>query len=65
MGFEMTIAEWLGTAVMLAIPYLVVGMVWTAFDTGHADADGAGRVVEIAGSILNWPALVFSTVCAA
>jgi hypothetical protein len=26
LSFEMTIAEWIGTAILLAIPYLVVGV---------------------------------------
>jgi hypothetical protein len=28
LSFEMTIAEWIGTAVMLAAPYLVIGALW-------------------------------------
>ena len=28
LSFEMTIAEWIGTAVMLAVPYLAIGVLW-------------------------------------
>ncbi len=31
LAFEMTIAEWIGMAAILAVPYLIVGMAWTAF----------------------------------
>ncbi|MCT7660962.1 hypothetical protein [Mycobacterium deserti] len=65
MSFEMTIAEWIGTAIMLAAPYLLVGVVWTVTHSEQLHATGAARVVSIIGSIANWPALVFSTVCAA
>ena len=33
----MTIAEWIGTAVLLAVPYLLVGVLWTlTYRTGPA-----------------------------
>ncbi len=63
LAFEMTIAEWIGTAAMLAIPYLVVGVVWTAFQSDHFESAGGGRIMSILGSILSWPVLVASTVC--
>ncbi|ULE33563.1 hypothetical protein [Mycobacterium sp. IDR2000157661] len=65
MSFEMTIAEWIGTALMLALPYLVIGLAWTALHTGQLEPGGVARVVSILGSIACWPALVFSSVCAA
>ncbi|MEO3756709.1 hypothetical protein ABGB19_00230 [Mycobacterium sp. B14F4] len=65
MSFEMTVAEWIGTAVMLAAPYLVVGVAWTALHTGQLEPRGVARVVSILGSIACWPALLFSSVCAA
>ena len=53
LSFEMTIAEWIGTAAMLALPYLVVGVLWSLTHTWSL------------ASILFWPALVASTVCLA
>ena len=28
LSFEMTIAEWIDTAAMLAVPYLAIGALW-------------------------------------
>jgi len=49
----MTVAEWIGTAAMLAVPYLAVGMCWALFGSGGWRA------------VLFWPALVASAVCLA
>jgi hypothetical protein len=53
LSFEMTIAEWVGTAVMLAVPYLAVGVLWSLIDHGHL------------GSIVWWPVRLVSMVCTA
>ena len=34
LSFEMTIAEWIGTAVMLAVPYLAIGVLWALTHSG-------------------------------
>jgi hypothetical protein len=52
--FEMTIAEWIGTAVMLAVPYLAIGVLWSLIHGGSALA-----------SIVWWPVQLVSTVCLA
>ena len=65
MSFEMTIAEWIGTAAILAAPYLIIGMVWTALHTEHLQSTGVAQVISIVGSVACWPALVFSEVCTA
>ncbi|HEX2214175.1 MAG TPA: hypothetical protein VHH12_12165 [Mycobacterium sp.] len=65
MSFEMTVAEWIGTAVMIAVPYLVVGMAWTAVHAEQLDTRGVAQVFSIIGSVAFWPALVFSSVCSA
>ncbi|WP_083410853.1 hypothetical protein [Mycolicibacterium rutilum] len=65
LSFEMTIAEWIGTALMLAAPYVVVGMVWTAFNTDQVSATGVAWLVQLLGSVAFWPAMVFSAVCVA
>jgi hypothetical protein len=49
----MTIAEWIGTAAMLAAPYLVIGVVWSF--TQNWDF----------GSIVWWPAQLVTAVCLA
>ncbi|CAM3339779.1 hypothetical protein BST27_27405 [Mycobacterium intermedium] len=64
LSFDMTIAEWLGTAAMLLVPYLVIGVVWLAFHTHHlAGADAGHRIVLILGTIASWPALLVANVC--
>lgn len=66
LGFEMTIAEWIGTAILAAIPYLVIGVIWSATHTGHLDGlSGIDRTVSLLGSIVSWPVLLFSDVCMA
>jgi hypothetical protein len=59
LGFEMTVAEWIGTAILLAVPYLIVGAVWTVIAGVHPTT-GATIV-----SVLSWPALLVSAVCTA
>jgi hypothetical protein len=53
LSFEMTIAEWIGTAMMLAVPYLAIGVLWALVDSGGL------------ASIVWWPAQLVSTVCLA
>ena len=66
LGFEMTIAEWIGTAILAAIPYLVIGVIWSATHTGHLDGlSGIDRTVSLLGSIVSWPVMLFSDVCMA
>ena len=62
--FEMTIAEWIGTAVIIGIPYLVVGVIWTATHTDHlSQLHGVDLAVSFLGSIVSWPVLLVSNVC--
>jgi hypothetical protein len=61
LSFEMTIAEWIGTGVMLAVPYLAVGVLWAAFHTEHFEqTDGVHRIVLILGTVASWPGLLIS-----
>ena len=53
LSFEMTIAEWIGTGLMLAVPYLAIGVVWALTHAGDVRA------------IAWWPVMVVSTVCLA
>ena len=66
LGFEMTIAEWIGTAILAAVPYLVIGTLWTLTHTdGLAGLTGIDRTASFLGSIVSWPVLLFSDVCMA
>jgi hypothetical protein len=61
MSLKMAIAEWIGTAVMLAVPYFVCGAVWALFHTApFRSASGFDRVVLIVGTVASWPALLIS-----
>ena len=51
----MTIAEWIGTAVMLAVPYPAVGVLW---------ADCTPRPGDVRAIVCGWWMLA-STVCLA
>ena len=64
LGFEMTVAEWIGTAILAAIPYLVIGVVWALTHTQQLSGlTGRDRAVSFLGSIVSWPVLLFSNVC--
>lgn len=64
LGFQMTIAEWIGTAIILAVPYLLVGLAWSLTHTGHlAGLPRAEAVVSFLGAIVSWPVLLFTNVC--
>lgn len=64
LSFQMTIAEWIGTAVIIGTPYLVIGIVWSATHTDHlSDLHGVDLVVSLLGSVVSWPVLLFSDVC--
>jgi hypothetical protein len=61
---KLTIAELIGTVAILAVPYLIIGGVWSATHTEHLQhLQGADRVVSFLGSIASWPILWFSDVC--
>ena len=64
LGYQMTIAEWIGTALILGIPYLVIGVIWSLTHTDHVSGlAGTDLVVSLLGSIVSWPVLFFSNVC--
>ncbi len=64
LGFEMTIAEWLGAAAMLAAPYLVLGLLWAMTHTAAFEAaHGADRVFVFARTVVFWPMLVLTSMC--
>ena len=64
LDLELSIAELVGVAVLLAGPYLLAGLGWTI---AHAQALHGLRSVELAvsllGSIALWPALLLADVC--
>ena len=64
LGYQMTIAEWIGTTLLLSGPYLATGSVWSVTHTDHlAHLGVTARVVSVLGAIVAWPVLVVADVC--
>jgi hypothetical protein len=64
LSYEMTVAEWISLAVVLGIPYGIVGLIWASTHTDHLRGmQGADLVVSFLGAIVSWPVLLFSNVC--
>jgi len=62
-SYEMKVSEFLGTLIILAIPYGLVGVVWTLTHTSHLrDMHGIDVIISFLGSIVCWPVLIFSNV---
>ena len=63
-SFEMTLAEWLGTAAMPAAPYLVLGVLWALTHTGTFEtAHGVDRVLVFVRTVVFWPMLLLTNMC--
>jgi hypothetical protein len=64
LGFQLTIAELIGIALILGAPYLLIGTIWSTTQTEHLrHMHGIDLVVSFLGSIVNWPVLLFANVC--
>ncbi len=64
LGYQLTIAELIGLAIILGTPYLVVGAIWSMTHTAHLQhMHGIDLMVSFLGSIVSWPVLLFSDVC--
>ncbi len=64
LDYRMTVAEWIGTAVLLGGPYLVIGVVYTLI--GNEDlhrADGLRAVAAFVGGVVYWPVLLLLGSC--
>jgi hypothetical protein len=64
LSYELTIAEWITVGLLLSLPYLVIGGIWSATHTEHLhNMAGADLAVSFLGSIASWPVLLFADVC--
>ncbi len=64
LNYEMKVSEFLGTLIIIGIPYGLIGVVWTLTHTSHIkELDGIDLVISFLGSIVCWPVLTFSNVC--
>jgi hypothetical protein len=61
---ELSIAELIGVGLLLAGPYLLIGLIWSST---HAQSlhgvHGVELSVALLGSIVLWPALLVANVC--
>jgi hypothetical protein len=64
LGFRVTIGQLIVASVVLGVPYLIVGVIWSSTHTAHLQhMAGADLVVSYLGSIVSWPVLLFADVC--
>ncbi|MFF0543253.1 hypothetical protein [Nocardia thailandica] len=63
LSYEMKFSEFLGTLIIIGIPYGIVGVLWSLTHTDHLeDLHGVDLVVSFLGSIVCWPVLTFANV---
>lgn len=64
LGYRMTIAEWIGTALLLGAPYLAIGILWALTHTERVvHTGGLPTVMSIVGNVVFWPVLFLAQVC--
>ena len=64
LAFDFGVTELIGIAVIVGVPYLVAGMIWTARHTQVlSELRGIDFAVSILGSIVLWPVLLVTNVC--
>ena len=57
-AYEMTIAEWIGLAILVNIPHVLLGLLWTATRPDHlAGAHGLEKAAALVGGVAFWPVL--------
>ena len=61
----MTVAEWIGSALLIGTPYLAIGVVWSL---GHTDdlarLSGIAKMVSFLAMMVAWPVLLVADPCA-
>jgi hypothetical protein len=63
LDFELSIAELIGIALLLAAPYLIVGGVWAGTHAERLEQlRGVDLLISLLGSIALWPVLVLANV---
>lgn len=64
LSYEMKVSEFLGTLIIIGIPYGLIGVVWTLTHTSRLKSmHGIDVIISFLGSIVCWPVLIFSNVC--
>jgi len=55
LSYQLTIAELIGIALVLGIPYLAVGLVWSSTHTAHLHELRGADLVVCRSSARSWP----------
>ncbi|MFV8171242.1 hypothetical protein [Mycolicibacterium peregrinum] len=64
LAHRVALGELIVVAVVLGVPYLLIGTVWSGTHTDHLPSmGGLDAVVSFLGSIVSWPVLLFTDVC--
>ena len=62
-AYEMMIAEWIGLAVLVHVPHVLIGVVWTVTHPDHLlGAHGLEKAAALVGGIAFWPVLLVAGV---
>lgn len=61
---KMKVSEYLGTLILIGIPYGLIGVVWTLTHTSHLAGMNSlwDQTISFLGSIVCWPVLIFANV---
>ncbi|MFN6552750.1 hypothetical protein ACP6C7_10385 [Mycolicibacterium septicum] len=64
LAYRVALGELIVVAVVLGVPYLLIGTFWSGTHTDHLqEMDGLDAVVSFLGAIVSWPVLLFTDVC--
>ncbi|MBS4101588.1 hypothetical protein [Tsukamurella paurometabola] len=63
LDYEMRVSEFLGLLILIAIPYGIIGLIWSLTHMDHlGDLSGIDRIVSFLGAVVCWPVLLFANV---
>jgi hypothetical protein len=63
LDFQITVGELMIIGLVVGVPYLAVGTVWSTTHTEHLhQMHGVDLAVSFLGSIVSWPVLLFANV---
>lgn len=61
--YRISIQQLVYLAVLFAVPYGIVGILWAANHSAHLDdVSGLDRLLSLAGEVLAWPVLVVADI---
>lgn len=64
LAYKLAVGDLLVVAIVLGVPYLLVGIIWSSTHIDHLrNMQSLDAVVSFLGAIVSWPVLLFSDVC--